>query len=149
MSAGPPSDRAVLPEVIRIHHIGVIVRDADVAAEAYRDGLGLEALAVEDYQGAARVALLRAGDTLLHLIQPLRDDTVWAAALRDRGEGPHHFALEVADLAAALEALTASGVRVMDPRPRRDPGGVLAAFLDPAATAGALVELVQQIRYGP
>jgi methylmalonyl-CoA/ethylmalonyl-CoA epimerase len=134
-------------EIIGIHHIGIIVRDAERAVETYREGLGLEALAVEDYQGVARVAFLRAGDTLLHLIQPLREDTVWATALRDRGEGAHHVAFEVVDLGAAIASLAASGVPLLDARPRRDAGGVLAVFLDPAATEGGLIELVQRIRY--
>lgn len=134
-------------EIIGIHHVGVVVRDAERAAETYRAGLGLEPLAIEDYQGEARVAFVCAGDTLLHLIQPLREDTVWGRALRDRGEGAHHVALEVVDLATAIAGLTSAGVRLLDAHPRRDAGGVLAVFLDPAATDGGLIELVQRIRY--
>jgi catechol 2,3-dioxygenase-like lactoylglutathione lyase family enzyme len=76
----------------------------------------------------------------------LRDDTLWATALRDRGEGPHHFALEVADLRETVRALVASGVNVLDGPPQRAPGNTLSVFLDPAATGGTLIELVQQIR---
>jgi methylmalonyl-CoA/ethylmalonyl-CoA epimerase len=139
-------DRSGAIEVIRIHHVGIVVRDAEAAAETFRRALGLDFLAVEDYRDAARVAFLRAGETLLQLIEPLREDTVWAAALRDRGEGPHHVALEVADLRTAVAALTASGVALLDAHPRRDAGDVLGVFLDPAATGGTLIEIVQQIR---
>lgn len=138
-------DLSSTPGVIRIHHIGIVVRSAEAAAETYRTGLGLDVLAVEDYQGMARVAILRAGETLVHLIQPLREDTPWAASLRDKGEGAHHVALEVADLRAAIAALTASGARLLDARPRRDAGDVLSVYVDPAVTGGILVELVQQI----
>ena len=139
-------DLSPIPGVIRIHHVGVVVRDAEAAVETYGTGLGLDVLAVEDFQGEARVAVLRAGETMLHLIQPLREDTPWAAVLRDRGEGAHHVALEVADLPAAIAALTASGGGFLDPRPRRDAGDVLSVYVDPAATGGTLIELVQQIR---
>jgi methylmalonyl-CoA epimerase len=125
--------------------VGIVVRDAEAAAETYRRGLGLNALAVEDYQGTSRVAFLRAGETLVELIEPLRDDTLWAQVLRDRGEGAHHIALEVADIRAAIAALTASGVGLLD-APRRAAGDVLSVFLDPAATGGTLIELVQQIQ---
>jgi methylmalonyl-CoA epimerase len=131
--------------VIRIHHVGIVVRNAEAAAETYGAGLGLDVLAVEDVRGEARVAVLRAGETMLHLIQPLREDTPWAAILRDRGESAHHVALEVADLRAAIAALTASGGRFLDPRPHRDAGDVLSVYVDPAATGGTLIELVQQI----
>ena len=135
-----------MPGVIRIHHVGIVVRDAGAAAETYERALGLEAVAVEDFRGVARVVFLRAGPTLLELIQPLTAATPWAAALRDRGEGVHHIALEVIDLRAAIAALTASGIGVLDPRPQRAPGDTLSVFLDPAATGGTLIELVQQIQ---
>jgi methylmalonyl-CoA epimerase len=133
-------------DVIRLHHVGILVRDAEAAAETYRTGFGLDVLAVEDHQGTTRVAILSTGDSYLHLIQPLREDTSWGAALRERGEGPHHFALEVADLPAAIASLTASDVRLVDPHPRRDAGSVLSVFLNPSDTGGPLIELVQQIR---
>lgn len=40
---------SAIPNVLRLHHVGVVVRDAEAAAEDYRRGLGLEVLAVEDY----------------------------------------------------------------------------------------------------
>jgi methylmalonyl-CoA epimerase len=131
--------------VVRVHHVGIIVRDAEAAAETYHREFGLDPVALEEFRGTARVAFLRAGETLLELIQPLHDDTPWASALRDRGEGPHHFALEVADLRETVRALTASGVGMLDPRPQRAPGNTLSVFLDPATTGGSLIELVQQI----
>ncbi|HEV2358754.1 MAG TPA: VOC family protein [bacterium] len=134
-----------MPAILRIHHLGIIVRDADAAAETYRAGLDLEVLGVEEYRGEAKVALLGAGETLLHLIQPVSEGTMWAAALRDRGEGPHHIAFEVADLHAAIGELAAAGLRTLEPRPRRDAGGALGVFLEPRS-AGTLIELVQVIR---
>lgn len=138
-------EAAGMPEALRIHHVGIIVRDAEAAAETYRAGLGLEVLGVEDYRGEATVALLGAGDTLLHLIQPLTDGTIWAAALRDRGEGPHHVAFEVADVNGAIAELAAAGLRTLEDRPRRDPGGAFGVFLDPRGGA-TLIELVQVVR---
>ena len=138
-------EAAGVPEVLRIHHVGIIVRDAEAAAETYRKGLGLDVLGVEDYRGEATVALLAAGETLLHLIQPLRDGTIWAAALRDRGEGPHHVALEVADINRAIADVRAAGLRTLEERPRRDPGGAFGVFLDPRGGA-TLIELVQAVR---
>jgi methylmalonyl-CoA epimerase len=136
----------LLPEVLRIHHVGLVVRDAEAAADTYQRALGLEAVALEEFRGTARVAFLRMGETLLELIQPLTDDTPWASALRQQGEGPHHVALEVADLHGAMRAVVASGVGLLDTRPARAPGNTLSVFLDPATTGGILIELVQQIQ---
>ena len=142
-----PRDRheaARVPEILRIHHVGIIVRDAEAAAETYRAGLGLEVLGLEEYRGETKVALLAAGDTLLHLIEPVADGTMWAAALRERGEGPHHIALEVADINGAIAELAAAGLRTLEPRPRRDAGSVFGIFLEPRGAT--LIELVQVIR---
>ena len=133
-----------MPEILRIHHVGIIVRNAEAAAAVYRDGLGLEVLGLEDYRGEARVALLRAGESLLHLIEPAADGTIWADALRDRGEGPHHVAFEVADIHGAIADLGAAGLRTLEARPRRDPGGAFGIFLEPRG--GTLIELVQAVR---
>jgi methylmalonyl-CoA/ethylmalonyl-CoA epimerase len=139
-------ETAGVPEVLRIHHVGIIVRDAEAAADAYHRGLGLDVLGIEDYRGEARVALLSAGETLLHLIQPVADGTMWAAALRDRGEGAHHVAFEVADVNGAVADLAAAGLRTLEDRPRRDPGGAFGVFLDPRGGT-TLIELVQAVRY--
>jgi len=141
----PGHETAGVPEVLRIHHVGIIVRDAAAAAETYRAGLDLDVLGIEDYRGEATVALLSAGESLLHLIQPLTDGTIWAAALRDRGEGPHHVAFEVADINGTIAELAAAGLRTVEDRPRRDPGGAFGVFLQPRGGA-TLVELVQVVR---
>jgi len=134
-----------VPGSIRLHHVGIVVRDADAAMETYRRTVGLEPVAIEEFHGIARVAFLRAGDALLELIEPLTDDTPWAVALRERGEGVHHLAFEVEDLRGAVQALAAAGVRVADAKPARAPGNVLSIHLDPEATGGTVIELVQQI----
>ena len=131
--------------VIRVHHVGIVVRDARAAAETYQRALGLEPLAEEDYRGTARVVFLRAGDAMLEMIEPLTEETMWAAALRERGEGVHHVALQVDDLHTAIETLTAKGTRFLQARPSRAPGNTLSIFLDPATTGGPLLELVQEI----
>ena len=146
MIAEPRSVWPDVPGVIRVHHVGIIVRDAEAAAERYAQILGLDPVALEEFRGTLRVAFLRAGDTLLELIQPVSDDTPWAAALRDRGEGVHHFALEVIDLRTAIAAMGAAGIGFLDPASSRAPGNTLSVFLDPAATGGTLIELVQQIQ---
>jgi len=142
----PAPDRSPFPGVLRVHHVAVVVRDAGRTADAYRRGLGLDTLAVEERPAVSRVAFVEMGDTRLELIEPLGPDSPWAAVLGDRGEGAHHVALEVADLPAAVAALEARGLRFLDRRPRREAGSVLSVFLDPETTGGTLIELVQQIR---
>src|SRR5215208_2810354 len=72
----------------KIHHVAVVVRDADQALGFYRDALGLHVTAdqvIED-QGV-RGVLLEAGEGEMELIQPVREGTGVARFLETKGEG--------------------------------------------------------------
>lgn len=49
MPGGRGNGLAAIPGLIRIHHVGIVVRNAEAAAKTYRAGQGLDVLAVEDY----------------------------------------------------------------------------------------------------
>jgi methylmalonyl-CoA/ethylmalonyl-CoA epimerase len=49
----------------------------------------------------------------------------------------------VADIAAALAAIGAAGVRLLDSRPRHGSMGASIAFLHPSDVGGVLTELVE------
>ena len=79
----------------------------------------------------------------VQLLEPLGPDTPVGRFLERRGEGIHHVGYGVADIAAALAAIGAAGVRLLDPRPRHGSMGASIAFLHPADVGGVLTELVQ------
>ena len=60
-----------------------------------------------------------------------------------RGEGMHHVGYAVADVTEALAEIGATGVRLIDSRPRHGSMGASIAFLHPAYLGGVLTELVQ------
>jgi methylmalonyl-CoA/ethylmalonyl-CoA epimerase len=61
-----------------------------------------------------------------------------------RGEtGVHHVAIEVEGLDSLLDELSAAGVPVRDTTPRPGSHGSRISFLDPAASGGALIELIE------
>jgi methylmalonyl-CoA/ethylmalonyl-CoA epimerase len=78
----------------------------------------------------------------LELIEPTGQPSTVAAFLERRGAGLHHIALRVADLDAALAALRARGIRLVDEQPRPGADGATVAFVHPSSTGGVLVELV-------
>jgi methylmalonyl-CoA/ethylmalonyl-CoA epimerase len=63
--------------------------------------------------------------------------------LARRGPGIHHIGYRVTNITAALEAIGARGVRLLDQRPRHGSMGASIAFLHPADVGGVLTELVQ------
>jgi methylmalonyl-CoA/ethylmalonyl-CoA epimerase len=138
----------VPPLLTRIDHVGIACRDLDQAIEVYRATFGLEVVSTEinEAQGV-REAMLRVasgnGGSYVQLLEPLAADTPVGKFLARRGEGVHHIGYGVADIGEALSAIGATGVRLIDERPRHGSMGASIAFLHPADLGGVLTELVQ------
>ena len=131
--------------VMRVHHLGVLVRDLDEAERFYTNIIGFSG--GERHQSPendVRAILLDLGDTHLEIFTPLTPDGPIARTLEKRGPGIHHIAYEVGDIAAALDACRAAGIELIDEAPR--PGlhaGWQVAFLHPRSCGGVLTELVE------
>ena len=127
-----------------IDHVAIVVADLDATVRLYTETLGFKELYREVVydQGIEAVGLV-AGDSVIELLLPLSEDSPIA---RFRGESAtklHHTAYRVADIEAKLAELSATGVRLIDERPRKGAHGNLIAFLHPKSTGGVLIELCQ------
>jgi methylmalonyl-CoA epimerase len=90
-----------------------------------------------------KVATLATGGTDIELIQGTSADSPVTKFVAERGPGLHHVAFEVADIDAALAALKARGVQLIDETARPGKEGSRVAFIHPKATGRVLVELVE------
>jgi len=128
----------------KINHIGIAVKNIETSVPFYRDALGMALEGTEEVvEQKVRVAFLAVGESRIELLEPTSPDSPVAKFLEKNGEGIHHIAYEVADLEAALAALKADGVRLIDESPRNGAHGTRIAFLHPKATGGVLTELCQ------
>ncbi len=133
--------------ILRVHHVGIAVRDLDEALRFWELALGMKARGTEDVPAeGVRVALLPAGEAGVELLEPLSPDSPVGRFLLSRGEGVHHLTLEVDDIEEALRRLRAAGVRFAGEAPREGAAGTRVAFLHPSSTGGVLVELVEDSR---
>src|SRR5690348_14618079 len=129
---------------MKINHLGIATKGVDEALKFWSDALGLENVhteVVEDQK--VKVAMLPIGESRIELLEPTSDDSPISKFIEKRGGGIHHVAVEVDDIAATLEKLKASGVRLIDEVPRTGAEGCLVAFIHPSATHGVLLELMQ------
>ncbi len=133
----------------RIDHVGIACHDLAEKIEFYQSVFGLVVVSQEVHadQGV-REAMLHvadgpAGSSYVQLLEPLRSDTPVGKFLARRGEGLHHVGYGVPDITAALAAIGARGVRLLDARPRHGSMGASIAFLHPKDVGGVLTELVQ------
>ena len=135
-----------LPEKsARVAHIGIAVRNLDEALRLYHEALGLPLLGQEFVESdGVNVAFLPAGDTELELLEATAPESPVARFIEKRGEGIHHIALEVEDVAESLKILRDRGYRLIDEEPRIGAGGVRVAFVHPRSTSGVLIELCEK-----
>lgn len=133
----------------RIDHVGIACRNLEAKIAFYESAFGLTVASMEvnESQGV-REAMLQvtdspAGASYVQLLEPLGPDTPVGRFLERRGEGLHHVGYGVANVTAALAAIGATGVRLIDERPRHGSMGASIAFLHPADIGGVLTELVQ------
>jgi methylmalonyl-CoA/ethylmalonyl-CoA epimerase len=132
-------------KIKRVDHLGIIVGDLDGAVKSFTEHLGLELDHTERYGDELDIAFLPCGETLVELIEPLKEEGSNTDYLREHGPGIQHVAFEVDDLEAALSELAERGVRPLGDAPMPGAGGMRIAFLEPQAFGGILVELCEPI----
>jgi len=139
-----------MSRIRRIDHVAIVVDDIEAALGFWRDGLGLELTHVEDVPDQESVvAFLPTGDSEVELVKPSTSVSGVARFLERRGPGIHHICFEVEDLAACLERLEASGIRLVNREPVIGTGGKRIAFIHPEGTHGVLVELYEMTQEEP
>ena len=129
----------------KIDHLGIAVRSIEEAMPLYTGALGLELHEIEEVADQkVRTAVFPVGESRIELLEPTSPDSPVAKFLEKRGEGIHHVALGVPDVAQALARLKAQGCHLIDEVPRRGAGGALIAFVHPKSTGGVLLELCER-----
>ena len=127
-----------------IDHVGIAVKSIDEAKKFWVDTLGLTLSHIEEVpEQKVRVAMLKAGETTIELLEPTSPDSPIQRFIEKRGEGLHHLTLQTDNLVERLKVLKTGGVNLIDEKPRTGAGGARIAFLHPKSAHGVLVELCE------
>ncbi|MFI6319879.1 methylmalonyl-CoA epimerase [Nonomuraea sp. NPDC050556] len=131
--------------LMRIDHIGIACHDLEEKIALFSGLFDLEVVTreVNEEQGVKEAMLRIAGDSYIQLLEPLSEDSPVGKFLAKRGEGVHHVAFGVPDVAEAMEEVAGRGARLLDEAPRHGSMGSSIAFLHPKDVGGMLTELVQ------
>jgi methylmalonyl-CoA/ethylmalonyl-CoA epimerase len=128
-----------------IDHVAIAVNDLEAAIAYYESTFGAEVEHREVVESdGVEEALLKVAESYIQLLTPTRDDSPVAKYLERKGEGLHHVGYRVDDCTVALDAVKASGGRVIDEAPRPGSRGTTVAFVHPKGAFGTLIELVQE-----
>jgi len=127
----------------QIDHLGIAVKSLAEAKQFY-EKLGLEVMPEEVVEAEkVRVAMVPVGESRIELLEPTGPDSAIAKFLEKRGQGLHHVALQVADLAATVERLKSAGTRLINQEIKVGAGGHRYVFVHPSSAGGVLLELVE------
>ncbi|HKW65724.1 MAG TPA: methylmalonyl-CoA epimerase [Terriglobales bacterium] len=126
-----------------IDHLGVAVKSL-AAARTFYENLGLSVVGEETVEGEqVRLAMVPVGESRIELLEATSPESAIARFITKRGEGLHHVALRVNDLAGTVERLKQSGTRLISEDIKVGAGGHLYVFVHPSSTGGVLLELCE------
>lgn len=129
----------------KISAIHLAVNSVEEAAKDFADNFGIEAYQSDTLPDLGiKNALLRIGDAVIELIEPLQPGQGPVAKfLEKRGEGVYMTAFEVDNLEAAVKDLQARGVPLINANAEAREQGI-PVFIHPKAGRGLMIELVEK-----
>jgi methylmalonyl-CoA/ethylmalonyl-CoA epimerase len=127
-----------------IEHIGIAVKNLEDSIRLYEKILGLKCYKVEEVQEQkVRTAFFVIGQTKIELLETTDPEGPIGKFIEKRGEGIHHIAFAVDNLAEQLIHAEKEGVTLIDNHPRKGADGLDIAFLHPGSTGGVLIEMCE------
>jgi len=131
-----------------LDHLGIAVRSIADSQGLYL-ALGAAVSGIEEVaQERVRVMMLAVGESRIELLEATEPESAVGRFVAKRGEGLHHIALRVSDLAGTVEKLKAQGVRLVSEAIQVGAGGHRYVFVHPSSANGVLLELVESAMEG-
>lgn len=129
----------------KIEHIGIAVKDLDVANATYKALLGKEPYKAESVESeGVTTSFFETGESKIELLAATNPESPIAKFIEKRGEGIHHIAFAVDDIEAEINRLEKEGFQLLNTTPKAGADNKLVAFLHPKSSHGVLVELCQE-----
>ena len=127
--------------MFQIDHLGIAVKSLAKAKQFY-ETLGMQVMPEETVADEkVRLVMVPLDGSRIELLEPTEKDSPIGRFLEKRGEGLHHVALQVEDIAGTVERLKAAGTRFISDEIKVGAGGHLYVFIHPSSAGGVLLEL--------
>lgn len=93
-----------------IHHVRILVHDADAMAAYLAENFGMEPVKIAVYpERGMKNAIYRVGQTNVEFTEPLDPESAMGQYLQTFGPGPYHLAFGVSDIAGKAAELAGKG----------------------------------------
>lgn len=136
--------------MLKVEHLGIAVQSLEKSVPLFEKLLNTVCYKTETVASEkVNTAFFQKGETKIELLESTEADGVIAKFIERKGEGMHHIAFEVADIAAEMKRLEAEGFQLLNATPKKGADNKLVCFLHPKYTNGVLIELCQTIQQLP
>jgi methylmalonyl-CoA/ethylmalonyl-CoA epimerase len=130
--------------ISKISHLGIAVKNLDIAKEMYRKLLQAEPSEMEYVEEQkVNVVKFKVGESTIELLEGTSEDSPISKFIEKRGEGIHHVAYESDNINTELERLDAGGFDLINKEPRTGSDNMQIAFIKPKSVGGVLTEVCQ------
>ena len=129
----------------KIEHIGIAVKDLKASNELFKKLLGVPHYKTEQVVSeGVTTSFFDVGTHKIELLAAMDVNSPIAKFIAKKGEGVHHIAFAVEDIAAELVRLKAEGFELIHETGKEGADNKRIAFLHPKSTNGVLIELCQE-----
>ncbi|MDG1743134.1 MAG: methylmalonyl-CoA epimerase [Polaribacter sp.] len=130
----------------KIEHIGIAVKDLEKSNKLFAALFGKPNYKIEEVAPeGVKTAFFKSGPNKIELLQATHSESPIAKFIEKKGEGIHHIAFAVSDIASETKRLQKEGFVVLNEVPKKGADNKVVVFLHPKSTNGVLVELCQEI----
>ena len=130
-----------------VEHIGIAVGDLSAAETLYSALLNTVPYKRESVESEQVItSFFKINQTKIELLEATGPDSAIARFIEKKGEGIHHIAFEVEDIAAEMERLRNAGFTLLNETPKQGADNKLVCFVHPKSANGVLIELCQEVR---
>lgn len=132
--------------MLKIEHIGVAVKNMDSANALFTALLGEKNYKTESViSEKVSTSFFKIGESKIELLQAADSESPIAKFLEKKGEGIHHIAFAVQNIAEEIKRLKEQGFQFIADTPKKGADNKLICFLHPKSTNGVLIELCQDM----
>ena len=132
-------------QISHIEHLGIAVKNLEEAIPYYESILGLKCYNIEEVTDQkVKTAFFKVGNTKIELLEPTSEESTIAKFIEKRGEGFHHIAFAVDNVANSIKEVEEKGIQLIDKTPRKGAEGLTIAFLHPKSTQSVLTEFCSE-----
>ena len=115
-----------------IHHVGIAVQSIDTVAAFLKEMFGAEFVGERGLETPEFLSrMVKIGGSLFELLEPRGQGGLIERYLSSRGEGIHHYSLQVDDPEEVFKLCDEKGVMV-----------IMRRFIHPKSAHGMLIEII-------